>query len=151
MKPMKLLPLAGAVAVMASALTMPANAAPQSYPMVCRAGGNMYVQTALRTDDKLVLEVSFTRAPVSANTRMPAPGTCAWPDRPLRSSEPTKLRLEVANAGWMNVRCTQGFCEVQANSGDVMEMFGAVTGRLPFQVEVYNDRNGHMMITKVGP
>jgi rare lipoprotein A (peptidoglycan hydrolase) len=59
----------------------------------------------------------------------------------------------VPNAGWLEVRCTRGYCEVQTTSGEVMELFGAVTTGLPFQVDVYvyNDRNGHMIITKVGP
>jgi len=151
MKPNKIFPLAGAVALLTSVFATTAIAAPQSYPMVCRAGGNMYVQVSLRTDDVAVLEVSYTRATAAANAQMPAPGTCAWPRRVLNPDEPTKMQLIVNNAGWMDVRCTRGFCEVQTTSGEVMELFGMATGRLPFQVDVYNDRNGHMMVTRVGP
>ncbi|MDQ7072176.1 MAG: hypothetical protein Q9M48_15845 [Rhodobacterales bacterium] len=151
MKFTKSLPLVGAVTLMASVIAAPSFAAPQSYPMVCRAGGNMYVQVSLRTDDVAVLEVNYARAAAPANTQMPAPGTCAWPRRVLNPDEPVKMQLAVNNAGWLDIRCTRGFCEVQTSSSEVMELFSMPTGGLPFQVDVYNDRNGHMNITRVGP
>ena len=62
-------------------------AQPPSYPLVCRGGGSMVLAYGTGGTG----QVSFERAPRGAGAASPAPGQCAWLDRPLNSKEPLRL------------------------------------------------------------
>jgi hypothetical protein len=76
-----------------------ANAAAETlYTMVCKGGGNMQGNfwQAKRADEPYVthvLTITFTAAPQAGSRQEPAPGTCAWVDRPLNAQEQQDMRL----------------------------------------------------------
>ena len=65
----------------------------KSYSMVCKAGGSMLLSLV----DVLIggrdtkLTIRFKHASQAGTTREPAPGECAWMDRPLSANEPKLL------------------------------------------------------------
>lgn len=72
------------------AMTGAANAQ-TTYPLHCRAGGDMSVNVAGQaTGGGTELVISYTRA--TATTGL-VPGSCTWLDRTLNSREPQAMRL----------------------------------------------------------
>jgi hypothetical protein len=63
--------------------------AEQDYPMVCKGGGNMWGEFSLYWGNIIV--IYFDKSPQAASQQEPAPGTCAWLDRPISPQEPAKL------------------------------------------------------------
>jgi hypothetical protein len=81
-------------AILAGALLSGSVAAQTSYPLQCRAGGNMNVNIAGQTTGggtEIVIG-GFDRA--ATTTSLPA-GSCAWLDRPMNTREPRAMRLVV--------------------------------------------------------
>jgi len=141
-------------AAMLMALASGANAqTPASYTMVCHGGPNMFVSTkASRTAGAhVVVTISFRPAATGSNQRMPNGGECTWPARALRPNEPHKLMLVDQGASFFETRCTKGQCSLRTSSGTTSKLLKWAIGGYPFQVSVYNDNQGHMRITKVGP
>jgi hypothetical protein len=68
-----------------------AIAQPQSFPLVCRGGGNMPFEHRL-TDAGVYVTFSFTKgnAPAGSGTTL-APGSCSWIDRGLTNDEPNRI------------------------------------------------------------
>jgi hypothetical protein len=76
------------------ALPSPAAGAPKSYPMVCKGGGGMkaefsHVKSGSFHSSSLLITIK--KSPSAASDSEPAPGHCAWVDRPLRAEEPSRL------------------------------------------------------------
>jgi hypothetical protein len=67
-----------------------------SYLMVCKGGGDMVAwieQNYISSDVRVVVYVTFRASPQAASRQEPAPGTCAWVDRPLSAIEQRDLSL----------------------------------------------------------
>ena len=115
------------VAIMSGAAVFSKEAtAQQAYPLTCNSGGRM--QGSFSADGTL----SLIFAPGKAGTASswPSPGTCSWRDRGFRNGEPT--RLLVRSSVWAR------------------HIFSSVVDNVPFEVMVYNNRNGSMMVTGFG-
>jgi hypothetical protein len=65
--------------------------AEQDYPMVCKGGGNMSLTIS---DEGPKLTISFAKSPQAGSRQEPAPGTCAWVDRPINPQEPDKMYFD---------------------------------------------------------
>jgi hypothetical protein len=126
---------------------------PASYPMVCRGGPNMFVSAKASNTPRahVVVTIGFRPATAGASQRMPAGGECTWADRALHPNEPRKLMLVDEGARFLETRCTQGQCRLRTSSGTTSQLLQWAIGGYPFQVSVYNDNQGHLRITRVGP
>jgi hypothetical protein len=100
--------------------------AQESFPMVCRGGGGMRADILANG----TMRVFFTSAAQGANTAPPGPGQCTFLDRALRPGEPTVLLT------------TFGAARILV---DTMVSGGA------FDVHVFNNNQGAMQVTRVGP
>jgi hypothetical protein len=100
--------------------------AQEGFPMVCRGGGGMRADILANG----TMRVFFIPAAQGANTAPPGPGQCTFLDRALRPGEPTVL-LTTFGAGRILV--------------DTMVSGGA------FDVHVFNNNQGAMQVTRVGP
>jgi hypothetical protein len=100
--------------------------AQESFPMVCRGGGGMRAE--IRANGSM--RVFFTPAAQGANTAPPGPGQCTFLDRALRPGEPTDLLTTFGAA---------------RSLVDAMVSGGA------FDVHVFNNNQGAMQVTRVGP
>jgi hypothetical protein len=71
-----------------------AHAQATSYPLVCKGGGDMFVEIAHDFYGKaLTLLVNFRWSNRAASQAQPAPGHCAWLDRGGRLDEPIGFRV----------------------------------------------------------
>ncbi len=140
-------------ALMTALATGAAAQTPASFPLVCRGGPNMFVSAKAKNTPNahVVITIGFRPAPAGANTRLPASGECSWADRALRPSEPQKLMLIDEGARFLETRCTEGQCSLRTSSGTTSQLLQWAVGGYPFQVSVYNDNQGHLRITRVGP
>ena len=70
-------------------------AAQKSYPMVCRGGGDMEARFSHVKSrggfHNTSLSVTFKKSPAAASSTEPAPGHCAWLDRPITGEEPSSF------------------------------------------------------------
>jgi hypothetical protein len=70
-------------------------AAPKSYPMVCKGGGDMEASfshvKAKGGFHGSSLAIKFQKSRTAASSSEPAPGHCAWLDRPISREEPSSL------------------------------------------------------------
>ena len=72
--------------------------AEQSYVLTCRGGAGMLAIADQRVSNPhIFVEITYKRASQGAGSQAPAPGKCAWMDRPVSKSEPTVLHLDKAN------------------------------------------------------
>ena len=74
--------------------------AEQSYVLTCRGhggGGMLAIADQRVSNPHIFVEITYKRAGQGAGTQAPAPGECAWMDRPVSRSEPTVLHLDKAN------------------------------------------------------
>jgi hypothetical protein len=82
-----------AICLLICIIAQPAIA--KSYPMVCKGGGEMVANfshvKARGGFHSTSLAIEFKKSPAAASVREPAPGQCAWVDRPLSGEEPTSL------------------------------------------------------------
>jgi hypothetical protein len=69
--------------------------AAESYPMVCKGGGEMVANfshvKARGGFHGTSLAIEFKKSPAAASVREPAPGHCAWVDRAISAEEPSSL------------------------------------------------------------
>ncbi len=142
-----------AATLLAGSATLATAQQPTSYPMVCRGGPNMFISAKASNTRRAhaVITISFRPAATGSNQRMPASGECTWNDRALRGNEPHKLLLVDEGARFFETRCRQGRCTLRTSSGTTSQLLQWAMGGYPFQVSVYNDNQGHMRITRVGP
>lgn len=79
----------------------PIASAANDYTVVCNSDGNMktnYIEShnvgsGQRDRVRIRLEFQFKKAPTAAGVRQPAPGECAWVDRPFNTKEASRLTL----------------------------------------------------------
>jgi hypothetical protein len=129
-----------------------AASAETSYLMTCRGGGDMQAVAGQRVSNAHVfVEITYKRASQGAGVAAPAPGECAWIDRGVHGDEPNKILFNDMGVSWTQTVCRAGNCWVNTPSGGATALMNAVRSGQPFQVHVYNDRQGHMLVTKVGP
>jgi hypothetical protein len=74
-----------------------ARAEPQSYPMLCRGGGQMHYELSPRQDSQVLL-IQFVKGTQPAGTTAIPLGTCTWTDRGLRQDEPNVLSVKLMDA-----------------------------------------------------
>ncbi len=124
----KMLSLAAAAtvaAIGAASLPQAAHAEPHSYLLMCNGGGNM--RAMIGASGTIQLDFAAGRA-----AGAPGAGECTWVDRAFRPGEPTVLAMR------------------HNRSGAEYLMRGMLDdGR--FFVHAYNDRSGHMIVTRTGP
>ena len=130
-------------------MTVSGAMAGEDWPMVCRGGGNMFVTATMFENNTAVVEVGFTRAPMGAGARQLLPGTCAWPDRPIRADEPAKLQLALLGAARLEVRCSRGNCDLVTNS-QLDELFGVASVDTFFHLTVRNNGRGAFKVMRMG-
>ena len=127
-----------------------------TYPLNCRAGGNMTVNVLPgATAGTTELAISYDRATVT--TGLPA-GSCAWVDRPMNTREPRGMRVIVRARISVDVRPRPGDhmgdradLFVYPGSGPDEAMATAIVSTLKaggsFQVTAYNPGRGLMVAT----
>jgi len=123
----KLLPAVGAAAVFAAASAIPASAQ-KSYPVVCKAGGNMTAEVSAGN----TVRVRFNAGDKGASARPPRQGQCAWLDRAFRSGEPSVLLVE-------------------GNARHADYVIDAVRQGETFYAHIHNNRRGAMVVDRIGP
>lgn len=140
------------VAMATVTLTGAAAQAEQSYVMTCRGGGNMQAVAGQRVSNPHVfVEITYQRAAQGAAVQAPAPGECAWIDRGVQGNEPNVIQYNDMGVSWTQTICRAGHCRVNTPSSSAASLMNAVRDGQPFQVHVYNNRNGKMIVTHVGP
>ncbi|MCL4189246.1 MAG: hypothetical protein KJZ85_16720 [Rhodobacteraceae bacterium] len=120
--------LAALLAAPAAAVSATPAAAQTSYPLICRAGGEMHA--AVRADG--MIRLFFAAGTAAGASTPPAPGQCTWLDRGFRAGEPLVLQL----AG---------------NPGGVRYLVDGLISGGTFFAHVYNNGAGAMVVTRVGP
>lgn len=141
-----------AIAAFALMAAHTAASAQTTYVMTCRGGGDMQAVAGQRVSNAHVfVEITYRRASQGAAVAAPAPGECAWIDRGVHGDEPNKILFNDMGVSWTQTVCRAGTCWVNTPSSGATSLMNAVRGGQPFQVHVYNDRQGHMLVTKVGP
>lgn len=126
--------------------------AQQSYLMTCRGGGDMLAIAGQRVSDPHVfVEITYKRATQGAGVQAPAPGECAWIDRGVNADEPNKIMFKDMGVSWTQTACQNGRCWTRTPSRPATDLMNAVMNGQPFQLHVYNDRAGNMIVTRVGP
>lgn len=137
--------------LIATSFALPTRAE-TSYVMTCRGGGDMLAIAGQRVSNPhTFVEITYKRAAQGAGTQAPAPGECAWIDRGVNGDEPDKILFNDMGVAWTQTACQNGRCWTRTPSQPVTTLMNAVTNGQSFQLHVYNDRNGHMLVTKVGP
>ena len=112
-------------AVFAVILAIP-SAHAQSYPMTCRGGGML----PIANDGAGGVRISFQPGPGAAPAGL-SPGQCTWSDRALRDGEPATL------------------CDTGARASQYAGLL--VQSDQYVIVQVSNDGQGCMRVTRVGP
>lgn len=137
--------------VSAPLLTGEAEAA-QSYVLACRGGGAMQAVAGQRVSQRRAfVEIRFRPGRQGAGVRAPAPGECTWVDRGFRSGEPAKLIYRERGNTWIQSVCSSRGCSTSSNSRNILKLMNNVRSGRAFQLRVYNNRSGHMEVTRVGP
>lgn len=142
------------IALTAAALALVAvpALAQTSYVMTCRGGGDMQAVAGQRVSNAHVfVEISFAPGSAGAGVQAPSPGECTWIDRGFGSGEPTKMLFDDNAVAWTQTVCGAGGCRVHTPSAKATTLMNWVRDGQPFQVHVYNNNQGHMIVTKVGP
>ena len=153
-----------------------ADAAPPSYPLLCRGGPSMRIMEAHDVNSAGIpgdtaMFVYFTAARWAGSDRPPRPGECTWMDRTLSDAghpgEPTVMWIKAPNIEFAFQVMGNGRVVVDG-TGPRLNVEGAtisaaahdwdtvvrsvMTGQL-FTVQVYNSQGTSpvMVITHVGP
>jgi hypothetical protein len=83
-------------------LSTTTSIAATSYPMVCKGGGEMeasFSHVKSRGDfHSTSLLITFKKSRAAASVTEPAPGHCAWIDRPISAEEPFSLAYSPGSA-----------------------------------------------------
>jgi hypothetical protein len=101
-------------------------ARPQSYPMTCRGGGTL----TIRNDGGNGVQIKFQPASGAAPQGL-SPGQCTWSDRALRPGEPTTI------------------CDSSESASQYVDLL--VQSNQYAIMQVYNDGQGCMRVTRLGP
>ena len=123
----------------------------RDYVMTCRAGGQMQAVAGQRVSTReAFVHIKFKPGTAGAAVRAPRAGECTWIDRGFRAGEPTKLVYK-ENGSWIQSVCSLNGCTTRSNSRSMLTLINAVKSGRPFQVHAHNDRQGNMIVTRVGP
>ncbi len=119
-----------------------AQAAPRSYPMTCRGGGQMRSRVIMHKNGRATLAIRFQKGTAGAGTRAPSAGQCTWIDRGMRPGEPRVLKLWISNVASIKFYCRQGRCRFAGSTNrNLNYLMKAVQNGSPFQVHAYNIDN----------
>jgi len=131
--------------------------AQQSYPLVCRGGGNLYFNYTPFSNFSRAPQIWINFEPGSqgvgnnwerANTL--APGQCSWLDRPLRGGEPTRILITepILQRDHFSIAWSKGKVMGISSALTYVNALGSDTGLQSF--DVYNDSRGNMVVTRIG-
>lgn len=164
----------GVLLLLAPAL-LPGSAAlgaePRSYPMICKAGGDMLLAHDHGNQWGGHVRVRFKKARQGASVRPPRAGECAWLDRGVRANEPKRLAFFFNNKQPFNtvLLCNANGCRYRSTRSESNKMSARVSKYLldaiqngkTFHVHVYNCENErychqsipgkYFQITRIGP
>jgi hypothetical protein len=118
--------IAAIVAILTPMFSIDAAHAQQSYPLTCRGGGTLSIQN----DGNQGVRIKF-KPGVGAAVQGLSPGQCTWSDRALSAGEPKTI-------------CDSGVSAAQYVALLVNPNQYAI-------LQVYNNGNGCMQVTRVGP
>jgi hypothetical protein len=105
------------------------SSAQRAYTMICKGGGSMnglYEFNAASGE----LTINFQRADAATNN--PPAGNCSWVDRRISPQEPAVLKYQTNNLTAIN------------------NLINSVQSGKLFYVQCYNNRQGQMVITRLG-
>ena len=106
--------------------TTGATSTQQSYPMTCRGGGML----TIANDGSNGVRIRFQRSGGAVTAGL-SPGQCTWSDRAINSAEPATI------------------CDTGTNAAQYVGTLVQSDGHAI--VQVYNDGQGCMKVTRVGP
>jgi len=129
--------------------------AEQDYPMVCKGGGNMNLQIAI---EEKSIQINFAKSPQPSSRQEPAPGTCAWVDRPLSPQEPTHMTFAFEKRPeYMDIRqqnITMSLAAGNIADGNLRYLVDGVYNGKVFYVRCYQHESHGMRwfkISRIGP
>ena len=147
-----------------------AFADPPSYPLLCRGGRDMKIMTNHDVDGAGIpgathMTIFFHAAGTPGSVMPPPPGQCVWLDRTFHPGEPESMWIKSSNIEFAFQVMGNGRIAYDA-TGPRVNVEGAnispeaqkwdsvvravLTSQL-FTVQVYNESNRTMVITRVGP
>lgn len=133
-------------------LTAQSAAAQTSYVMSCRSGGNMQATAGVRGEDPYVFaQIRYMRGSAGAAVIPPSPGECTWIDRGVGTGEPSTILFVDTSTAAVSTFCKAGDCRVSTSSLGVQKLMNFVKNQQAFQVHVYNNGSGQMIVTKIRP
>ncbi|MDH3667033.1 MAG: hypothetical protein OEN23_08905 [Paracoccaceae bacterium] len=127
------------------------------YPMTCGVGGGMRMILS-PNGDKTTIQLRFRKARQAARVVRPAPGECAWWDRPLNAREPTLMAIEVKAELWTEFRtvgsgpASAGVVSKRSNLSDQRTanfLLDAVRRGSCFVVNTFNTNRGYFEIVAI--
>ena len=128
-----------------------ALAQPQSYPLVCRGGGNMLFQHDFGSAGAWV-RFRFTKgnAPAGGGAKL-SPGSCSWVDRGINAAEPDHTCAQQLKGSHIHWRVPGTF--LRAASSDAPYLEALQDPNRTFFLRVYNTggRFPCFRITGYGP
>lgn len=142
-----------ASAMLATFVFSIASSAQQSYPIVCRGGGELYFNyTPFSNFSKNPqIWISFQKSAQKAggnweNIQSLMPGQCSWLDRTVNSNEPDRIIIkDIRNfsIAWRPGRV--------AGISSELSYINALQESNRYQsFDVYNDRRGNFIVTRIG-
>jgi hypothetical protein len=120
-----------------------AHAAPTSYVLMCKGGGNMSVDYNAQSNR---LVVKFKAGQRSGGQGVSA-GSCTWVDRGFRAKEPQRLCQTNVKDIRFHMNGHDKVTSIRSSTAPYIR--NILSGRA-FQVRVYNDGAGCMKVTKAG-
>lgn len=145
--------------------TLPA--APTSYRMRCTGGGQMTAHY-YPFPSKHMLSLNFAKSAFAAGDSWPAPGQCAWIDRPIYATEPSWMIMEfdpiemaisritfgshdgVAGAGLPRGSPPGIIARIMTVNGDTLDrLLNSIHAGRHFEVKAYNNRGGQFTVADI--
>lgn len=128
-------------------------AEPNSYALKCR-GGSLMTYTVSKPEGSVTMEVTFRRSPRAERDQAPAPGTCAWIDRPIRPGEPNVFRIVASGPLKVVCRLPSGTtelerCVLRNSPANIWRIKEDIRQNLLFEVRVYNNQRGVFIVNPV--
>ncbi len=128
--------------VLGSVVTLSTEAAPQSYPLVCRGGAGTLGYGAGAA------LYYFRKAPASVGHGL-NPGECSWVDRPIGAGEPPCLRQTGVQANaWIFPDQLQSSYFTSQNAPWLRTLLKSHAYQT---FQVYNPGQGCFVVTRLGP
>jgi hypothetical protein len=135
-----------------------ASAEQPSYVMVCKGGGNMRAElhTSEIVGSAQWITIIFEKSPQPASRQEPAPGTCAWVDRPLSPQESSQAEFYFRKLPrTFTIRQQNITISIDGRNFEdqnLKYLVDAIYNGKLFYVRCYNIRGGNLIhITSIGP